>query len=175
MFDSDLILLKGDRESGKSTFAFDFSKYIHSSGMKVCYVRCSENINYMDKHFDLVKSLTQTDYNNDKTIQVINEIVTKEKFDYLIVDDIDFLTKKCIESLSKINVKKVFTFTEFIVIEMPSVLRKVEPIIMTSTYNESVRTFYLQSSNINEEFRNVSDFLKEKIRDKKLNTILNEK
>ena len=175
MFGTNLILLKGDRGSGKSTFAFDFSKYTYSSGMKVCYVSCSDNISYMDKHFDLVKSLTSSEYNNDKTIQVINEIVTKEKFDYLVVDDIDFLTKKCIVSLSKINVKKVFTFTEFIVIEMPGVLSKVEPIIITSSYNESVETFYLQSSNINEEFKNVSDFLKEKIRDKKLNTILNEK
>ena len=162
MFDTNLILLKGDRGSGKSTFAFDFSKYTYSSGMKVCYVSCSDNISYMDKHFDLVKSLTSSEYN-------------KEKFDYLVVDDIDFLTKKCIVSLSKINVKKVFTFTEFIVIEMPGVLSKVEPIIITSSYNESVETFYLQSSNINEEFKNVSDFLKEKIRDKKLNTILNEK
>lgn len=175
MFDVDLILLKGDRGSGKSTFAYDFSKHIHSSGMKVCYVSCSDNIDFMDKHFDLVKSLTQTDYNNYKIIQVINEIVTKEKFDYLIVDDIDFLTKKCIESLSNINVKKIFTFTEFVVIEMPRVLTRIEPITITSSYKESVETFYLNSPSMNEEFKNVSDFLKEKLRDKKIKSILNEK
>ena len=90
MFDTNLILLKGDRGSGNSMFACDLSKYIYASGMKVCYVSCSDNISYMDKHFDLVKSLTSSEYNNDKTIQVINEIVTKEKFDYLVVDDIDF-------------------------------------------------------------------------------------
>lgn len=177
MFDRDLILIKGDRGSGKSTFTYNFSKYITSSGMKVCYVSCSDDIKYMDKHFYLVKSLTSQWYNNTKTIQVINEIIKKDKIDYLIVDDIDFLTKDCIESLSKIQVNKIFTFTEFIMIKMPDILTKEETIKISSHYDDNnlVESYHLESLTVNEEFRTISELLKNKIREKKINTILNEK
>lgn len=177
MFDRDLILIKGERGSGKSTFTYNFSKYITSSGMKVCYVSCSDDIKYMDKHFELVKSLTSQEYNNSKTIQVINEIIVKEKIDYLIVDDIDFLTKNCIDSLLKIQVKKVFTFTEFIMIKMPEILAKEETIKISSHYDDNnlVESYQLESFTINEHFTNISELLKNKLREKKINTILNEK
>jgi hypothetical protein len=130
----------------------------------------------MNKIFDTTKTLNSTPYNNEKTIQVINELVRGGRFDYLVVDDIDFLTKDCILELIKIPVKKLFTFTEFIIINKPKEL-DTESVKISSKYcdTEKKQCWYLDSSEFSEKFTSIPQLLKQKIRDKKLNTILNEK
>jgi thymidine kinase len=152
MFDEDLILIQGERNSGKSIFIYEFAKYLNSIGSKICFVSCSDSVDYMGKIFDTTKSLYSTEYNNKKTIQVIDELVKGRRFDYLVVDDIDFLTKDCILELMKIPVRKLFTFTEFVILNKPKEL-DIEPLQISS----------------------MSELLKEKIRDKKINLLLDEK
>ena len=151
MFDKDLILIQGERNTGKSIFLFEFAKYLTSIGSRICFVSCSDSLDYMNKIFDTTKTLNSTPYNNEKTIQVINELVKGRRFDYLIVDDIDFLTKDCILELIKLPVKKLFTFTEFVILNKPKEL--------------DIETLQISS---------VSELLKEKIRDKKIKYLLNE-
>ena len=150
MFDEDLILIQGERNAGKSIFLFEFAKYLTSIGSRICFVSCSDSLDYMSKIFYTTKTLNSTPYNNEKTIQVINELVKGRRFDYLIVDDIDFLTKDCILELIKLPVKKLFTFTEFVILNKPKEL-DIEPLQISS----------------------VSELLKEKIRDKKIKYLLN--
>lgn len=152
MFDKDLVLIQGERNSGKSIFICEFAKYLTSIGSRICFVSCSDSEDYLSKIFYTTKSLNSTEYNNKKTIQVIDELIKRDKFDYLVVDDIDFLTKDCILELIKLPVKKLFTFTEFIIINKPKEL-DIEPLQISS----------------------VSELLKEKIRDKKINLLLDEK
>ena len=151
MFDKDLVLIQGERNSGKSIFIYEFAKYFTSIGSRICFVSCSDSEDYLGKIFYTTKSLNSTEYNNKKTIQVIDELIKRDKFDYLVVDDIDFLTKDCILELIKLPVKKLFTFTEFVILNKPKEL-DIEPLQISS----------------------VSELLKE-IRDKKINLLLDEK
>ena len=176
MFDKDLILIQGERNTGKSIFLYEFAKYLTSIGSRICFVSCSDGVDYMNKIFDTTKTLNSTPYNNEKTIQVINELVKGRRFDYLVVDDIDFLTKDCILELIKIPVKKLFTFTEFIIINKPKEL-DIESIKITSKYcdSELKQCWYLESSEFSEKFTSIPQLVKEKIRDKKINLLLDEK
>ena len=40
---------------------------------------------------------------------MIKELIEKKKYNFLIIDDIDYLSKSCIELLSTIDVKKIVT------------------------------------------------------------------
>jgi archaellum biogenesis ATPase FlaH len=176
MFDRDLILIQGERSSGKSIFAYEFAKYLTFNGYKICYISCSDSVDYMNKIFDTTKTLNSTPYNNEKTIRLINELVRGKRFDYLVVDDIDFLTKDCILEIIKLPVKKLFTYTEFILIEKPKEL-DTEPLKISSKYcdSELKNCWYLEKSDYSEKFVTIPELLKKKIRDKKINLILDEK
>ena len=81
MFDKDLVLIQGERNSGKSIFIYEFAKYFTSIGSRICFVSCSDSEDYLGKIFYTTKSLNSTEYNNKKTIQVIDELIKRDKFD----------------------------------------------------------------------------------------------
>lgn len=92
------------------------------------------------------------EFNNLKTIEVITEITESKNYSYIIVDDIDYLSNRCISELGKINVKKIVTCLTHNIDKLPkgSNIYKVEDIAIG----------------------NLKDYMTSLKRDKKINSIL---
>lgn len=120
MFDKNVNIIKSKQRQGTTTFLEMFSKSLMDSGYKVCYIGASKdnNINYKDKFnfYRIIASVFDEDY---KMLSLISEIIIRDKYDYLFIDDIEYLYSskfyskyeidKLIENIDNIPVKKIIT------------------------------------------------------------------
>lgn len=105
--------------SGKTTYLLDLSDNMVSNGLKVCFIGGSSEL---EESFNLRKMVTiarfikkfrtNSDLYNLKVLESLKEITHREKYDFIMIDDLDQISKKCIEFLKTINIKKIATCSE---------------------------------------------------------------
>lgn len=112
MFDKNFNIIHGDRISGRTEFLFNISREFNEVGLKLFFLSCTD-IETKDRFNDIFDEYriinTFDEVNNQKMIDVVKELSDKKKYNFLIIDDIDYLPKSCIDSLSNIDVPKIVT------------------------------------------------------------------
>lgn len=159
MFDLNFNTIHGDDKTGRTRFLLELSSILKSYGFKIFFLGCTSEFENAKRSGDLSSFddfriiSTSDDFNNLKIIEVINEITDTKSYDYLIVDDIDYLSDNCINSIIKTKVKKVITCLSDNKKRLP----------------ES-STFY----NITDikDMTKINDYIKTLVRDQKINSIL---
>lgn len=167
MFDSELNIIKGERMSGRTSLLVTIAKTLRSSGLKVYFLGATHE---MRDDRDLYEKFTFYDFfssnqdNNSKIIEKAKEIIEKEKVDFLILDDLDYLSENLIASISKISAKKIASCLN----------NSTFSIRFFSKPGINAKDYYLQkydSSNfviIDNEKYQIDDILISAIRDQKL-------
>jgi thymidine kinase len=139
--------------SGRTQFILTISRIFNESGVKLFFLACAGD-NIDSSPFDDYRIINTFDeVNNQKVIEVIKELTDKKKYNFLIIDDIDYLPKSCLDLLSNIDVIKIATCLTDNCKKLPE---------------ES--NFY----NINDvsDLSDINDFIKGIIRNQKINSVL---
>jgi hypothetical protein len=174
MFNNDFNVINGDRSSGKSIFLRELSRVLKNLNYKVCFIdTLGEAIQKEILDIDLFKVLCESDYNNKKTIQVVKEITERDNYDFILVDDTDYLSESIIKDIKNIRVKKIIACT---VLDNTG-LDKKDTHKICSIYNESKlkEGFLIEYNDKSINIENLEEFYTQSIRDEKLTKILNEK
>lgn len=112
MFDTNFNIIHGDRISGRTQFLFKISNAFKEVDFKLFFLGCTD-IDTKDRFNDVFEDYrvinTFDEINNFKIIEVIKELSEKRKYNFIIIDDIDYLPKACIDLLSSIDTKKIVT------------------------------------------------------------------
>ncbi len=115
MFNKNFNIILGKRSSGKTYLLWEISKIFKSLGYKICFIGLSNEFTegYVGddflKHFDLHRNLTDITGNNDiKMLELVKEIVERDKFDFIFIDDMH-LNERIHKLISEIEVRKVCT------------------------------------------------------------------
>ena len=155
MFNSNYNIIHNDSKTGRTTFLLDLAHGLKNFGLKLFFLGCTSELTMRNLAFfdDCRITSTNEDYNNLKLIDVIKEITETRKYDFIIIDDIDYLTEKSIDALSKIKIKKIVTCLTHNVSKLP---------------NNS--NFYFLGDKNEKEI--ILDYIKSLTRDKKINSIL---
>lgn len=110
MFDKNFNIIIGDRASGRTTFLFELARLIKSLDKKICYIGGTDE--FYDYANNSVYKIYDSAffYKNDiRLFQNIKEITEKDEYEYIFIDDIDYIHRICIDILSSIRVKKIAT------------------------------------------------------------------
>ncbi len=155
MFNSNYNIIHNDSKTGRTDFLIDISRSLNGLGLKLFFFGCTSELDIRNLTFfnDFRITSTNEDYNNLKLIDVIKEITETRNYDFIIVDDIDYLTVKSIDALSKIKVKKIVTCLTHNVSKLPN----------------NSNFYFLGDKN---EKERILDYIKSLTRDKKINSIL---
>ena len=86
-------IISGERATWRSTLLLDISKVFTESGSKVCFIGGTEEFNNTQQLYTLSNLFEYHFFNkNDiRTFQMIFEM--EDKFDILVIDDIDYIDK----------------------------------------------------------------------------------
>jgi uncharacterized protein YqgQ len=110
MFSKGFNIIIGDRASSRTTFLFEMARLIRSFGYKTCYIGGTEEFyefanNSVNKIYD-----SAFFYKNDvRLFQNIKEITERDNYEYIFIDDIDYISSDCVDILSSIRIKKIAT------------------------------------------------------------------
>lgn len=159
MFDLNFNIINGDQKTGKTTFLLELSSILKSYNFKVFFLGCTSEFQNARRSGDLISFddfriiTTSDDYNNLKIIDVVREITDVKLYDYLIIDDIDYLSDNAIKSIINTNVKKIVTCLTDNLKKLPnnSTIYNIEDIKDTTQ---------------------IKDYITTLIRDQKINSIL---
>lgn len=175
MFNNDFNVINGDRASGKSIFLRELSRVLKKLNYKVCFIDTlgEANLNSRNSDIDLIKVLSESDYNNKRTIQVVKEITERDNYDFILVDDTDYLSESIIKDIKNIRVKKIIACT---VLDNTGFDKK-DTHKICSIYNESKlkEGFLIEYHDKSLNIENLEEFYIQFIRDEKLTKVLNEK
>ena len=174
MFNKDFNVINGDRASGKSIFLRELSRVLKKLNYKVCFIDTLGEANFTkNSNIDLIKVLSESEYNNKKTIQVVREITERDKYDFILVDDTDHLSKSIINDIKNIRVKKIIACTFLYNIG----LDKKDTYKINTIYNEYKlkESFSIEYNDEYLDIENLESFYAQVIRDEKLTKILDEK
>jgi len=156
MFDKNFNIIHGDRISGRTEFLFNISKSFNEVGLKLFFLSCT-GIETKDRFNDIFDDYriinTFDEVNNYKVIEVVKELSEKRKYNFIIIDDIDYLPKSCVDLLSDIDTSKIVTCLSENFEKLPE---------------ES--NFYDINDTI--DLSNVNDIIKGIIRNQKINKVL---
>jgi thymidine kinase len=112
MFDTNFNIIHGDRISGRTQFLFKISNAFKEVDFKIFFLGCTD-IDTKDRFNDIFDDYriinTFDEVNNYKVIEVVKELSEKRKYNFLIIDDIDYLPKSCVDLLSEIDTSKIVT------------------------------------------------------------------
>jgi thymidine kinase len=190
MFDENINLIRGYSYSGKTTFLIDLANSLVDSGFKICFISTGDENRYHRNKFTFYRSLSNRFEEDYKMIQLVSEIIIRDNYDYLFIDDIDCFydqnffaqkeTDKILQILIDTPVKKILT-CEY---EEASYLPTIS---MTSVnFFKSNSTYYLKKEYNEDKYSNDSlikkersgtlesttDVIKKTIRDIKIEKIL---
>lgn len=155
MFDNNFNVIYGDTKTGRTSFLLDIALLLKQNDFKSFFLSCSTEFQNSRKiePFDEFRVLPSSDeFNNLKNIEVIDEITRSKNYNFIIVDDIDYLSSNCVSALSKIEAKKIVTCLTHNNINLPK---------DSNFYN-------IEDTNI----EIVKDYMISLKRDKKINSIL---
>ncbi len=167
MFDKNFNIIHGDRISGRTQFLFTISKIFNEAGVKLLFLACAgdnnvDSVSHLavySKHdslqfFDDYRIINTFDeVNNLKIIEVIKELTNKKRYNFLIIDDIDYLPKSCLDLLSSIDVIKIVT-------------------CLTDNYKKISEESNFYNINDIADLSDINDFIKGIIRNQKINKVL---
>ena len=156
MFDSNVNIIYGSAKTGKTMFLLDISNVLKSLGMKLFFLGCTGEFEDFRRNktlscFDDIRiTTTNNNLNNSKLIEVIKEITENNNYDYIVVDDSDFLSDETLKLLLDLKVKKIIT-----------------------SFTHNIDRFENSSNLFNiSHVSNVDDYIKSILREQKINKIL---
>lgn len=133
MFNKNFNIILGDRASGRTFFLWEISKILKSlNKYKICFVGCTGEFSQdepMFLHFDFCRILSKSD--DVQTVEMIKERVERDKYDFILIDDIDCAKKDVQKILKSINVHKIITCKDIPVLGEEFNLLKIR-----TTYND---------------------------------------
>lgn len=191
MFDKNINLIRGDSFSGKTEFLTDLANNLVDSGLKICFISTTETPSIRN-NFTLYRSLSTIFEEDYKMLQLVSEIIIRDNYDYLFIDDIGSIfndyhfkikeTDKLLEILINIPVKKILTCEFDESIDLPTKSKTSSNFFIQSSYNEYciTRKYDKTSKNIKtlisevhfNEYELTTEVIKKTIRDIKIEKIL---
>lgn len=140
MFNKNFNIILGERASGRTTLLWEISKILKSLGYKICFLGCTNEFDHDDRflsHFDFCRTFSvEDDSNNPKLVELVKEVVERDKYDFIFIDDIDVAyrtqsprTKKILNS---INVCKISTC-----LIIPTLGEEFDLLSIRSNYDDS--------------------------------------
>jgi thymidine kinase len=144
MFDKNFNIIHGDRISGRTEFLFNISNSFNKVGLKLFFLSCTGDIETKDRFNDIF------DY---KVIEVVKELSEKRKYNFLIIDDIDYLPKSCVDLLSEIDTSKIVT-------------------CLSDNYKKLPEESNFYNISDVSDLSNIDEIVKKIIRDQKINSVL---
>lgn len=113
MFNSDISIIIGERQCGKTTFLEKFDDLYSDNNHRICLFTsnrtCLERY-HNKKETNIYSYFTiQSNYHNLNKIQHLRSILEFKKFDYLIIDDFEFLSQELMYTIFQINIRKILT------------------------------------------------------------------
>jgi hypothetical protein len=190
MFNDDKNLIRGHSSSGKTEFIIDLANHLVDSGFKVCFISTKDENRYHRNKFTFYRSLSNRFEEDYKMFQLVSEIIIRDKYDYLIVDDIDSIyddhffsdkqIDKFLEILINTPVKKILTcdWEESISLPITSktsaiLFNNIREYYLTKKYNDDLgKSEVFIRKNYNGEYELATDVIKMSIRDIKIEKIL---
>ena len=174
MLESQVNLITGDRKSGRSMLLLSLSEYIEKSGNKIYFVGATHEFKdsvRMLKGFSGYDFFNSSESNNLLIIEKINEIITKNNFSVLIVDDIDYLSDKIINKLLELPIKKIVSclYTKLDIFKVD-----FEEYKISNEYDYTLMKNIQTLTNHNNTYL-VDDIFKSFSRTEKINSILDDK
>lgn len=190
MFDENINLIRGQSYCGKTTFLIDLANNLIDSGFKICFISTEDENRYHRNKFTFYRSLSNRFEEDYKMFQLVSEIIIRDNYDYLFIDDIDSIyddhffshkeTDKFLEILINTPVKKILTCDWEESIHLPITSKT------SANFFNSINTYYLTmqydtKNNLNElvikkertgELELTTDVIKKTIRDIKIENIL---
>lgn len=190
MFNDDKNLIRGHSSSGKTEFIIDLANHLIDAGLKVCFISTKDENRYHRNKFTFYRSLSNRFEEDYKMFQLVSEIIIRDNYDYLIIDDIDSIyddhffsdkqIDKFLEILINTPVKKILTCDWEESISLP-ITSKTSAILfsniyeyyLTKKYNEYIgKSEIFIRKNYNGEYELATDVIKSYIRDIKIEKIL---
>lgn len=157
MFDGKFNIIHGDRSSGRTQIILEISRYFKEHNIKLFFLSCtSVNDKKILSLFDDYRIIDSSEFNNLKILEVVKEICQNKDYSFLIVDDIDYLSRSCYELLMSIDINKIATCLTYncskLLLPVSSVFHNVFDVDLNKTNN----------------------LIKNILRDKKINSLLND-
>ena len=190
MFNDDKNLIRGHSSSGKTEFIIDLANHLIDAGLKVCFISTKDENRYHRNKFTFYRSLSNRFEEDYKMFQLVSEIIIRDNYDYLIIDDIDSIyddhffsdkqIDKFLEILINTPVKKILTCDWEESISLP-ITSKTSAILfsniyeyyLTKKYNEYIgKSEIFIRKNYNGEYELATVVIKSYIRDIKIEKIL---
>ena len=190
MFDDDKNLIRGYSYSGKTEFLTDLANDLVDAGFKVCFISTKDENKYHRNKFTFYRSLSNRFEEDYKMFQLVSEIIIRDNYDYLLIDDIDSFyddhffsqkqTDKILEKITNIHVKKILTCDWEVSISLPitskisgNFFSNIREYYLTKQYNDGLgKSEFFIRKNYNGEKELTTDVIKITIRDIKIEKIL---
>ena len=190
MFDENINLIRGHSYSGKTEFLIDLANHLVDAGFKVFFISTKDENRYHRNKFTFYRSLSNRFEEDYKMFQLVSEIIIRDNYDYLFIDDIDsiyddhFFSHKEIDKLLEIlintPVKKILTCDWEESIHLP-ITSKTSAILFSNIREYYLTKEYNEDKDSNDSFikkersgtlESTTDVIKSYIRDIKIENIL---
>ena len=174
MLSKDLNIIVGDFSSGKTTTLLEIYRLLHNRNIIFLEVDGQENNFKIEKlrHLSLKLSNIQSNIQSDlKILDMVEEMVSKNNIEYLIIDDFDSYIDGLIERILKIKTKKIFTINILSIYNslQLSAIKKVDTnVIHTHIVGNEIKIEYKST------IYDLVNFIKTINRDQKINKLLDE-
>ena len=196
MFDENINLIRGYSYCGKTTFLIDLANSLVDSGFKICFISTKDENRYHRNKFTFYRSLSNRFEEDYKMFQLVSEIIIRDNYDYLFIDDIDSIyddhffsdkqIDKFLEILINTPVKKILTCDWEESIHLPITSKtsanffsgsKIEGETSYSEYYIALKGvengFHIKKGYYG-DYEKTTDVIKKTIRDIKIENILND-
>ena len=190
MFDENINLIRGHSYSGKTEFLIDLANHLVDAGFKVFFISTKDENRYHRNKFTFYRSLSNRFEEDYKMFQLVSEIIIRDNYDYLFIDDIDsiyddhFFSNKQIDKFLEIlintPVKKILTCDWEESIHLP-ITSKTSAILFSNIREYYLTKEYNEDKDSNDSFikkersgtiESTTDVIKSYIRDIKIENIL---
>ena len=190
MFDENINLIRGYSYCGKTTFLIDLANSLVDSGFKICFISTKDENRYHRNKFTFYRSLSNRFEEDYKMFQLVSEIIIRDNYDYLFIDDIDsiyddhFFSNKQIDKFLEIlintPVKKILTCDWEESIHLP-ITSKTSAILFSNIREYYITKEYNEDKDSNDSLikkeqsgtlESTTDVIKKTIRDIKIENIL---
>ncbi len=171
MFDRNFNIILGDRYSGRTHFLWELSNSLMGDGYKTCFIGGTTELsesNQLIKSFSFSRFIKSLESDNISSMQLVKEISERDKYDYILVDDINMISKKCISILKSIDIPKIVTCSSDTI---PVLNELFNSYYLNVVYDESLS---LKGTNIliDGVYYNTHNIIKSFMRSKKITKIL---
>lgn len=167
MFNEDFNIIVGGRKSGKTLFLFELATVLKSIGYKLCFIGGTDEMPIDDdimSCFELsrILSSSKSKEENKKTMSLIKEKAERDKYDFILIDDIDWVRKSVIRMMKDMDVTKICTCVDIPELIQDSIKSEIE-----SNYNDQTPYCITTVGNVP-----IKEFIKSLIRDQKIKKVI---